>query len=196
MSYHLGHPPTVSLFKASPFLLVCLKHPPIVSLFRTSPYFQCFPPPQIRHLQAFQIHHHRFSSMSLDQFSPPQIRNLWAFQIHHHKLSSMGLNQFSPPQIRHPWAFQIHHHDQTSMGISDSPPYILYHLWALISLSPPQIFIYRPRLVFTTIDYHLQALISFHHHRSDIYGNFRFTTIDQTSMGILDSPPQIFIYGP
>ena len=94
------------------------------------------------HLQASQIHHHRFSYMSLDQFSPPQIIHLWAFQIHYHRFSSMGLDQFSPPQIKHLRAFQIHCH------------------------------------------------------RLYIYGHFRFTTIDQTSMGILDPPPQIYIYGP
>ena len=41
-SYHLGHPPTVSLLKASQFLLVCLKHPPIVSFFRVFPFLQFF----------------------------------------------------------------------------------------------------------------------------------------------------------
>uniref|UniRef100_F6GY27 Uncharacterized protein n=1 Tax=Vitis vinifera TaxID=29760 RepID=F6GY27_VITVI len=37
---------------------------------------------------------------------------------------------------------------------------------------------------FTTIDFHLWVSINFHHHGSNIYGRFRFTTIDQTSMGI------------
>ena len=43
---------------------------------------------------------------------------------------------------------------------------------------------------FTTIDFHLWAF-QIHHHRSDIQGHFRFTTIDRTSRGISDSPPQI-----
>ena len=123
--------------------------------------------------------------------SPPQIRYLWVFQIHRHRFSSMGLNQFSPLQIRHLWAFQSHQHrfssvsicfgylttiDWISMGISIFTT--IDQTSTGISVSPPQIFIYRHFNYFTTIDLHLWALISYHHHRSNIYGHFRFTTID------------------
>ena len=86
----------------------------------------------------FQLsHHHIFSSMSICfSYFTTKMRHLWAFQIHHHRFSSMGFDQFSPPQIKHLWAFQIHQHrsniyghfsfttiNQTSMGISVvSPP--------------------------------------------------------------------------
>ena len=83
-----------------------------------------------------------------------------------------------------------------SMNICFRFTTIDFHLWALISFSPSQIFIY-------------EHLFQIHHHRSDIYGHFRFTIIDFhlwalisfhhhrfSSMGIsVISPPWIFILG-
>ena len=42
MSYHLGHPPIVILFRASPYCHFCLGHPPTFILFRASPYCHLF----------------------------------------------------------------------------------------------------------------------------------------------------------
>ena len=75
-------------------------------------------PPQIRHLWAFQIHHHRFSSMSICFRFTTIDFHLWAFQLfHHHGFSSLGFRDF-------------HHHRLASMGI--------------FIVSPPQVFTYGP----------------------------------------------------
>ena len=83
--------------------------------------------------------------------------------------------------------------NQTSMGLDQySLPQIVYIQAFVTVISPSQIFVYEHlfqlshhhrsniygHFRFTTIDENLWTLISFHHHRLDIYESFRFTTID------------------
>ena len=132
--------------------------------------------------------------------------------------TSTGIS-VSPPQIfiyrhfnyfttidLHLWVLISYHHHRLDIYGHFKFTTMDFHLWVSISFQHHRSDIYEHfhhhRLDiyryfrFTTIDFHLRSLISFYHHRSYIYGHFRFTTIDQTSMGISYSPPQIFIYEP
>ena len=186
LSSRLGHPPTVILFKASPYhqlvqgiplLSSCLRRPPIVILFKAFPHrqfvqgipFLLGSPPWIRYLWAsINFHHHGFSSFGFRDY-------------HHHRFSSMGILG-SPPQIKHLRALiSFYHHRFSSMVISDSPPQIFiygprsvfttmdFHPWAFEIITTIDVYLWAFKS-FTTIDWHLWAFLLYHHRRSSPMG--------------------------
>ena len=116
-----------------------------------------------------QIHHHRFSSMGLDQLSPPQIKHLWEFQLSTPWIFLYGLCFSYLATIN--W---------TSMGILVySTPWIF--ILRPLRLSPPQIFIYGPLRVSPP--------------QIGIYGHFNCITIESLHLWAFQFNVQSQLFG-
>ena len=199
LSCHLvqGHPPSVILFRASPycqfvqgislpFILIRALHL-FFSLFGASPYCQF--------TQGIPL-----SSSCLGH--PPTVNLSRAFP-YLHLIQGVPLQLVClghPLIVSSPRAFLYRQFVQGVLlllvHLGHSPTVTLFRAYPFLSVSPPQIFIYG-HFKFTTIDFHLWPLISYHHHRLDIYGHFSLSPpqiIHLWAFVLVISPSQIFIY--
>ncbi|RVW86518.1 hypothetical protein CK203_042223 [Vitis vinifera] len=133
----LGHPPTVTLFRA-PLLSVYLGHPPPL-VFTTMDFhpwtFEIITTIDFL-LWAFQIHHMDFHPWAFEIITTIDF-HLWAFQLFHHH----GF---------HLWAFLLYHHRRVIAPSVRIPWYCILPSWFCIrprfsSLHYPVLIVYSSR---------------------------------------------------